>query len=775
MRERLFQKNLVEHRNETSDNRTGVLAKSAAGSAGISGTAYTSDGVTPYPGHFRVTVLDTFGFELISKNINSDDNGVFLFTGLPSGSYTLAFDITDYGPWYSGNTDDPFSARFIRLSEGQTSSGNDVVFPPAAVPVHEKMITLSGRLTSDSPVPPNTRITVTGVGLDGQSDARFYGSTNADNTFSLSGVVRPGEYYLTVSVGGYEPQWWGGGGVFTAVPTPVLLDSDISAEEELQLERGATVSGKITRNNESFFYSFISLMLISEDGYRIAGVNVSASDSVFSFSGVPAGKYYLKYHVDYYLDSYRYYPSAKSISDAKLFDIEKEQVIDSLDVVLPSRPPQTQYQTGNIRASITYDTDERIDGKAIFVYENPSVDIDNHEWFDDGILDGTVAASEPFKINLRSYIPYYAASTWYPNRFGNQPEDYVTVEQDGSIELTIPLTVGGSAGGFIQDSDGKAVNFEKLREMEWEYLFITKDPSGEVGLARHSVTGGFRFVGMQPGTYTAWACLIGDGRFPEVNSLAGTQGYAPGSHIGPFSVTSGTTTDINGTAVMESGAIKISSIPNGSVALCYDSDDRLIAMLFFDSNKENNYCGMLLRDTDFPAKIVHSPITIPFLRAGDYRVAVLTSSDYDVEYYWYGSKQKILVENVSNEEDLLLKTVIPDDAQAITVKDDQITDISYGTSSTLYESRVKQEQFSLKAYPKSNSSCLISYDMGGATVGKCALAVYSLNGRCIKRWSIASEGGSVVWSIGRGVSSGTYFIVLKDDNRQKVLKLPLAR
>ena len=112
-------------------------AQGGLGSCGISGTIIPTENTSKVSSISRVSVIDTFGYEVKGTYYSFRNAVDFEFTGLHPGTYTVYIEEFK---WYLGNTEKSPEARYITLTAGQTSSGNNITLPePDQEKIHSNL------------------------------------------------------------------------------------------------------------------------------------------------------------------------------------------------------------------------------------------------------------------------------------------------------------------------------------------------------------------------------------------------------------------------------------------------------------------------------------------------------------------------------------------------------------------------------------------------------------------------------------------------------------
>ncbi|MFW6245201.1 MAG: carboxypeptidase-like regulatory domain-containing protein [Fibrobacterota bacterium] len=778
-------KNLVQKLFHKSDWTTSVMARpavpktlskrTATGSASISGTVVQSDGTTPYTYGTYISVLDTFGFEL--KRTYAGYEGTFEITGLPAGTYTLMINRYQDGVSFLGNTDDPFSAQWITVVDGQASSGNTMVVPSPTSNGEEIEITISGTFFYESSPLPNTSGTIRTIHAESGASNHMNYSSDSEGAFSTSAIVIPGDYYIMIHPDdGYEAQWWDGKSVVADEPTLVSLTTDVSGKE-IHLQMGASVSGTILQQNGETINRSFDIDLVGENGLVYSNRYVFTGNSAFELEGIPSGSYCLKYSS--YSDQFysRYYPASETPSTATRLDIASGQKIENIEIRVPDSPTSTENETGTISGNVTYGNAALdFDASITFVYQNSSVYRNSYGPIDNSSFIEQVTASEPFKILIEPDNHYYALPTWYPNTIEEASAEYISVDPDGSKEISVQLQSGGSAGGFLREEAGNAFDFRALTEMNLEYVFFIagQREHSKTSFAHLTPMNGLRFIGLEPGTHSAWACLLSEGS-NSFEAMAGKQGYSPGTQLGPFTVEEKKTTVVETSMNLKSGTINVTLPGSQNVyAACYDNHDRLVSLILLEEYNLSAASRFFSRDWNYPVSGPggsSTPVTIPFLATGDYKLAVGSpGKSGQIDIQWYGMDQKITVGSVVEEEKLFLYPDIPDQAKNITVTDGQITDVSFATTSVILKAENKKSNLSLSA-----QTGTVSYNLGRPAGKNCSISVLSFDGRCLRKWNLSSGSGTLSIGGKNRMPSGTYLIVLTNGDQQKTIRLPVIR
>lgn len=750
-------------------------AQGGLGSCGISGTIIPTENTSKVSSISRVSVIDTFGYEVKGTYYSFRNAVDFEFTGLHPGTYTVYIEEFK---WYLGNTEKFPEARYITLTAGQTSSGNNITLPE---PDQEKSIVISGNcyIGENTPAPTGTNVSLTLIGEKQGNYSRMFSTETTDpsGSFSLRVTVPDGKCYIMVSsTDGFASQWWDGSSVKTAQPSLVAITGNVS-EKKIYFSAGGVLSGKVRHADGSAPSGDVYLECVGEDG--IVYSEAYTDDTTFLIEGIPAGKYYLKYWLyNGDITWHRYYPSAETVSGASLITVNEGQIIDNFTLTFPDHVSDPEYKFGTVTGKITDGSSVvEISADVDCYYENFYVDyVYSSDYTSDGEFSLPVAASEPFRIKVDPE-DYYAQSVWYPDN-----TSFITVSEGEELEIEVPLELkGGSAAGFFRNKSGNKPEYETNAVVYFGQFGILRNStdSSLSEVAEMTSAGGMRFTGLKPGEYDGWTSMFGLINASDLLRFAGQSGAARAVFPG-FTVEEKNTTVFGPVTVNEEAGAIVADVSAGPVllAFCYDSEDRIAACFQVLNINPDNFpkIWFFQPDLDFKSSSASS-IAIPFLPAGDYRLAIASQNGNNIEYQWYGMDEKTTINNITDYSNQVLNSWIPEEAAWITVKDDQVTNVRM-SSPVVKRKRETSGKLSFSAVKRSTGQgYLLRYDLGGIADKNSCLTVHSVDGKCLKKWNLESSRGTLVWNNKekRGVPGGVYLFTIKTSGSHKTVPVTVVR
>ncbi|MBF0229539.1 MAG: hypothetical protein HQK63_08125 [Desulfamplus sp.] len=290
----------------SGDNLTSINFQLNRG-ATLSGTLYLNDGVTPVTGTaYAVGIYlgaSCSNSPLMTTNTNSSD-GTFSFDKLPAGSYY----ISTKGQWWTATVGsyNCGDAQSISVASEQDITGNDFTLSQGAY--------ISGTLYESNGSTPITGKNlyvqvIAGTPCLGYNIIAQTPINTTDGTYYISDLG-PGQYYLRTTFydtsANYANGWWASSG--TSLPcgsaeSITVVQGQTYSNKNFKLNQGAIISGTLFEADGTTPITGpqnIDVQLIS--GAPCASVTqvsnvayfLNTSNGQYTFSGIPAGVYYLK-------------------------------------------------------------------------------------------------------------------------------------------------------------------------------------------------------------------------------------------------------------------------------------------------------------------------------------------------------------------------------------------------------------------------------------------------------------------------------------------------
>jgi hypothetical protein len=512
-------------RQPASPARSAGLAKRLApGTGSISGkvtdpnpTSYATSGVI---------VIDTFGYQVGRENC--DRGGLYTVSGLYPGTYLVMASANGI-PYldgidrftYFGNTRDLKYAQWLHLSAGQSITGKDVFIQPE--PKVAKGIVISGKAFAGSgtvSLDINTPISFKFASADPVDGATYYqvqtasASMKKDGSFTCSTSVLPGKYYVKMYTWDTKiaPQWWDGSGILSE-PAAVTLPEVVTGKE-VHFVTGGTLSGTVKDGSYDSLNDDLNVFLIDKDGFVFDQKYCNKRFMDFSFRGVPPGDYFLKACAlsGVYFDSY--YPQVSTRDSATAITIAVESAVT--DRVLNLRRNPACSPAGSLTGQITGKITRADNGTAlgeIGVLVSPvsgsssfSTTTDTSGNYSAGVSGDSsyLVIACPSMYANGGGNDYYLAQTWYPGTTDGAAATPVKVGSGQSQPINIAVQQGGSIAGWLRTGAGNPLPISIWPNY---YSNVVFGFAWDADFKNFSTTiltdlSGFRFPGMNPGTYT---------------------------------------------------------------------------------------------------------------------------------------------------------------------------------------------------------------------------------------------------------------------------------
>ena len=409
----------------------------------------------------------------------SDNNGFYLISGLPAGSYKLNFDLQNsasyLSQWYS-NKADLASATAVTVTSASTTSGISVALARGG--------SLTGKVTDS----------VTGAGIPGvyvnlvdAGSGSSLNGTSTDNSgvYSFSGLA--GNFKLVFSGAGYLTRWYGGKADQAAASVVSVTAPNLSAGVDVVLAKGASISGKVT---DSVGGAGLSGARVFIENVTSRNVTLAFADNsgAYSITGLSTGSYRLRFSSDGYVD--QWYGGAADLAGAV--------------AVLATAPNQTSgINLALVRgAVIAGRITDRVTGAAAQGVTVSAVDAVTGSWGRSGYTDSTGAysitglASGSYKLQAVSSSQPGYITQWYGNKEQQSTADSVTVTAPGSLAgVDITMEKGSVISGSVSDRATGAPLANVV-------VAVTSAASGEqVGSGYTDGSGGYTVSALPSGNY----------------------------------------------------------------------------------------------------------------------------------------------------------------------------------------------------------------------------------------------------------------------------------
>jgi hypothetical protein len=264
---------------------------------------------------------------------NTNMNGEYTITGLPSGAYTITFT-----PWSS-------MAQFAIQNYSVTVS---VAAPNTTPDVNGVLTVMAGFITgtvrvADTGLPVSFgQVVIQGIDnhYEGYGYIPCYCGLPA-GSYGFRGLA-PGRYRVLASSPGsvYIPTYYGG--AFTAESATVItVTSGVTRTGvDITLPAGGQISGTVA-DTGGYLVTDIGVDVLDAGGALVASSTTNNSGAYVTSPGLPSGNYRVHFHsgsskwfctTDFY--STRYYSGSNSLEQATLVSVVQGSVTSNVDAVL---------------------------------------------------------------------------------------------------------------------------------------------------------------------------------------------------------------------------------------------------------------------------------------------------------------------------------------------------------------------------------------------------------------------------------------------------------
>jgi len=452
----------------------------------------------------------------------TDADGSYRVAGLAPGEYHVFVEAQDnflaqpydgiscpLGPCY------PSDGDAIHLGATADVSGIDFAL--------ERAGTLSGRLVDAGSGAPVIRAEVELRNLHGHT--RKYVYSDADGNYSFGGLPT-GQYLVYVYAGGYLPRYYGGkecDPYYDRPPcdpdeaTPVSVTAgQVSGGIDLAMERGGTISGRVTESLTGEPSAFAEIDLYDPEGKLLFdSYALTDADGHYRGPGLHPGAYVVvaepyRFLVDYYPEAYDDVVCAGDVdcySEGTAVVVEKREEISGIDIAFERK--------GSISGRV-------IDAET----GNPLARVDLELYDENGVLfdythtrpDGTYSLK---RVELGAYnLIVKPGIEWLPEVYPEGPCPLVDGEPNCDpatgelIEVGLNSEIGGidfalqpsglspPVPGEISGVVRSAATGEPISDVHLTLYRAT----GEIVASGHSdEAGAYDFEDLEPGSYAVLA------------------------------------------------------------------------------------------------------------------------------------------------------------------------------------------------------------------------------------------------------------------------------
>lgn len=231
----------------------------------------------------QVTVLArAIDGKRVVGNALTDELGEYTISGLPSGSYIVAFrpEASALRPYFYRNATDAQAAIPVEVTAPQLTFGIDQILPDG--------IFLTGSVKdSDGEPLPVSFIAVYPVGSDSMAGFKM---AEPDGTFSIS--LPEGEYVVECSREGYLSQWSGGHSERSKAEPVVIAKDQAIKPLDIILSRGGSLSGSV-KNRAGVGITGVTVSATNAGTGEQGGSTTTEEGGTFLIVGLPSGLFHL--------------------------------------------------------------------------------------------------------------------------------------------------------------------------------------------------------------------------------------------------------------------------------------------------------------------------------------------------------------------------------------------------------------------------------------------------------------------------------------------------
>ncbi|HEV3093511.1 MAG TPA: carboxypeptidase regulatory-like domain-containing protein [Solirubrobacteraceae bacterium] len=408
-------------------------------------TGVVTDAATGKPVQNSSVELLTGSYYFYASTL-TDGNGDYTFSGLPSGSYQVAFSIGD-GDYLAQNYDGQNGYRSytnVTVAQGSTTAGIDAAL---AVPAE-----IQGTVTDSVTGSPVSGVTVSTTGPNGTIQA----TTGSDGTYTLTGLYSGSYtvYFKPPSGANYLSQYYNGAATSSgATPVSVGDGADVTGISA-SLQTGGQISGTVTSQTTGAVISGLWVYVFDSSG-NSAGSAQTGADGTYTVSNLPTGSYEVEF---YGTGSYilQYYDGQSSYANANPVSVTAGQVTTGVNAAMLSN--------GAISGTVTdASTGSPIAGAYAYVYDSSGYYMTSAATNSSGLYTtpGLPAGSYAVKFSAVGYAPFTYSGTVSVSIGTTTSGISAALTPDGAISGTVTDAAGqtdlASVGVTAYDSSGSYV------------------------------------------------------------------------------------------------------------------------------------------------------------------------------------------------------------------------------------------------------------------------------------------------------------------------------
>ncbi|MGR2753068.1 MSCRAMM family protein [Agromyces arachidis] len=277
--------------------------------------------------------------------VSTGADGSFRFPQLPGGSFTLHFDNrssglmlfdgSDYFPEWWDDASEPEERTFIDVWAGRHVTGVDAELTPES--------NITGRITSAEGEGIGGSVSLYEI-RDGEPHYVKYAHVYPDGRYGVDDV-RAGTYTLRFAATDHLAEWWGGGATAAEAETFTVGVGEVLGGRDVQLSRGASVAGSVTRPDGSPFERvFVTVSSGDAAGWQPVANRYTDANGRYSFSGLPAGTYIVRFAVD---DAYvtQWWNDRTSADTAEPIVLDADGAATGIDAAMAYSPTRLTVPT----------------------------------------------------------------------------------------------------------------------------------------------------------------------------------------------------------------------------------------------------------------------------------------------------------------------------------------------------------------------------------------------------------------------------------------------